>query len=87
MKNNTKEIGASILDMCIGALILAFAIALYGKYSDYNHPIEQTKTFKVSCKSFDFDGEVYRDGKKFYELIGGKEIWIPLGDCLLREVE
>ncbi|AUR94656.1 TMhelix containing protein [Vibrio phage 1.197.A._10N.286.54.F2] len=54
---------------------------------DFNHPIEQTKTFKVECKSFDFDGEVYRDGKKFYELIGGKEIWIPLGDCLLREVE
>lgn len=52
-----------------------------------DHPIEQTKTFKVECKSFDFDGEVYRDGKKFYELIGGKEIWIPLGDCLLREVE
>ena len=25
--------------------------------------------------------------KKFYELVGGKEIWIPLGDCLLREVE
>lgn len=51
-----------------------------------DHPIEQTKTFKVECKSFDFDGEVYRDGKKFYELIGGNEIWIPLGDCLLREV-
>ncbi|AUR88422.1 TMhelix containing protein [Vibrio phage 1.113.A._10N.286.51.E7] len=48
---------------------------------------EQTKTFKVSCKSFDYDGEVFRDGKKFYELVGGKEIWIPLGDCLLREVE
>lgn len=52
-----------------------------------NHPIEQTKTFKVSCKSFDYDGEVFRDGKKFYELVGGKEIWIPLGDCLLREVD
>lgn len=50
------------------------------------HSIEQTKTFKVSCKSFDYDGEVFRDGKKFYELVGGKEIWIPLGDCLLREV-
>ncbi len=48
---------------------------------------EQTKTFKVSCKSFDYDGEVFRDGKKFYELVGGKEIWIPLGDCLLREVD
>lgn len=48
---------------------------------------QPTKTFKVECKSFDFDGEVYRDGKKFYELIGGKEIWIPLGDCLLRETE
>ena len=51
------------------------------------HQIEQTKTFKVSCKSFDYDGEVFRDGKRFYELVGGKEIWIPLGDCLLREVD
>lgn len=50
-------------------------------------PIENTKTFKVECKSFGFDGEVFRDGKKFYELSSGKEIWIPLGDCLLREVE
>ena len=77
----------SILDMCIGAVILAFAITLYGMLGDYDHPIEQTKTFKVSCKSFDYDGEVFRDGKKFYELVGGKEIWIPLGDCLLREVD
>lgn len=53
---------------------------------NYDHPIEQTKIFKVSCKSFDYDGEVFRDGKKFYELVGDKEIWIPLGDCLLREV-
>ena len=65
----------------------AFAVGLLIGSMDYEHPIEQTKTFKVSCKSFDFDGEVYRDGKKFYELIGGNEIWIPLGDCLLREVE
>lgn len=76
---------SSILDMCIGAVILAFAIALYGMLGDYDQ-INQTKTFKVECKSFDFDGEVYRDGKKFYELIGGNEIWIPLGDCLLREI-
>lgn len=64
----------------------AFAVGLLIGSMDYEHPIEQTKTFKVSCKSFDYDGEVFRDGKKFYELVGGKEIWIPLGDCLLREV-
>ncbi|AUS01345.1 TMhelix containing protein [Vibrio phage 1.284.A._10N.286.55.A5] len=67
--------------VCSGLMILL------ASESFYNRPIEQTKTFKVECKSFDFDGEVFRDGKKFYELIGGKEIWIPLGDCLLREVE
>ena len=65
----------------------AFAVGLLIGSMDYEHPIEQTKTFKVSCKSFDYDGEVFRDGKKFYELVGGKEIWIPLGDCLLREVD
>ena len=65
----------------------AFAVGLLIGSMDYSHPIEQTKTFKVSCKSFDYDGEVFRDGKKFYELVGGKEIWIPLGDCLLREAE
>ncbi len=64
-----------------------FAVGLLIGSMDYDHPIEQTKTFKVSCKSFDYDGEVFRDGKKFYELVGGKEIWIPLGDCLLREVD
>lgn len=62
------------------------ALCLIALTPSYEHPIEQIKTFKVSCKSFDYDGEVFRDGKKFYELVGGKEIWIPLGDCLLREV-
>jgi hypothetical protein len=71
--------------MCIGAVLLASAIAIYGMFGDYEQT-NKTKTFKVSCKSFDYDGEVFRDGKKFYELVGGKEIWIPLGDCLLREV-
>ena len=77
----------SILDMIIGAGVFACVLALFDVYNHYDHPIEQTKTFKVSCKSFDYDGEVFRDGKKFYELVGGKEIWIPLGDCLLREVD
>lgn len=72
-----------------GIVVIAFLVAgvFVGMVNHYEHPIEQTKTFKVSCKSFDYDGEVFRDGKKFYELLGGKEIWIPLGDCLLREVE
>lgn len=68
----------------IGGVVLLLHGAVETAIND--HPIEQTKTFKVSCKSFDYDGEVFRDGKKFYELVGGKEIWIPLGDCLLREV-
>jgi hypothetical protein len=71
--------------MLFFGLLAVFAVAI--GFINYDHPIEQTKTFKVSCKSFDYDGEVFRDGKKFYELVGGKEIWIPLGDCLLREVE
>lgn len=72
-----------------GFFIGGVVLLLYGVVETVinDHPIEQTKTFKVECKSFDFDGEVFRDGKKFYELVGGKEIWIPLGDCLLREVE
>ena len=78
MKESLFGVAAII---CIGFLIQALL------ESTSIHPIEQTKTFKVECKSFDFDGEVYRDSKKFYELIGGKEIWIPLGDCLLREVD
>lgn len=69
--------------VAIAIIAIAYTIGqLFG-----GHPIEQTKTFKVECKSFDFDGDVYRDGKKFYESIGGNEIWIPLGDCLLMEVE
>ncbi|AUS01734.1 TMhelix containing protein [Vibrio phage 1.291.O._10N.286.55.F6] len=67
-------------------IVIASGFAIGWNIAD-NHPIEQTKTFKVSCKSFDYDGEVFRDGKKFYELVDGKEIWIPLGDCLLREVD
>lgn len=69
--------------VAIAIISIAYTtVQLFGE-----HPIEQTKTFKVSCKSFDYDGEVFRDGKKFYELVGGKEIWIPLGDCFLREVD
>lgn len=76
-----KEV--SLFFTCCSVAVAGFVI---GYNYDYEHPIEKTKAFKVSCKSFDYDGEVFRDGKKFYELVGGKEIWIPLGDCLLREV-
>lgn len=73
-----KNIVFTFLFVALGAIL----VSEFAKQES-----QQTKTFKVSCKSFDYDGEVFRDGKKFYELVGGKEIWIPLGDCLLREVD
>lgn len=77
----TKYIFGVFFSMSFIALIIGLMVGSI----NYKHPIEQAKTFKVECKSFDFNGEVYRDENKFYQLIDSAEVLIPLGDCLLRE--
>ncbi|AUS01590.1 TMhelix containing protein [Vibrio phage 1.287.O._10N.286.55.C7] len=82
-----KSISTSILDMLLGALILSAAISLYGMYGNYEHPIEESAEYEVTCvddiltgRFLFIDGQYFRHGAT-------KATWIPLKQCGLEPVE
>lgn len=87
MNTRIKSITNSLLDMCIGAVLLMLVIAMHGKYGNQGHPIEQATEYEVTCvddiltgRFLFIDGEYFRHGAT-------KSTWIPLKQCGLEPVE